>query len=71
MSVVQAFAAQRADRDEAWERWEKSFEDVELITWDGGARNNVEDEIKSIWSERLGRHWKDGHSGEDVAVEFE
>lgn len=70
MSVLRSYVTLQGGRDESWENWELAFEDERDITSDT-ERHKVIDEVKAIWSERVGRHWRDGPAGEQVEIELE
>jgi len=71
MSVVRVLATERED----WAGWENAFEgyDEEDLNRIVGVMDlrHVDEEIRSLWEERVGRPWKDGEDGERVAVELE
>ena len=71
ISVIRPFAAQQEDRDEAWEGWAKAFEEDDAVCWQEKRRTDVEKEVMSLWSSRVGRAWRETPSGEQAQVELE
>lgn len=71
ISVIAPFAAQREDRDEGWEGWRKAYEKEDTFDWHDQKRNEIQNEIKGLWSGRIGRAWQEGPVGEQAQVELE
>ena len=71
ISVIRPFAAQQEDRDEAWDEWAKAFEEDDAVDWREKRRTDIEKEVMSLWSSRVGRAWRETPSGEQAQVELE
>jgi hypothetical protein len=69
MSVLNGVAQTRSSREEGWENWRGAFEEV--ATLEKIERSATESEVRALWSSLVGRSWKDGIEGEQVAVELE
>lgn len=69
ISIIRGIAQPRSTREEGWEGWEGLFDDIQSLT--PTTREERESQIKSLWSSRIGRPWREGDEGEDVAVELE
>lgn len=73
-SVIKGLAFELSSREEGWEVWEKVFVEYEHVLSGFEGQETIasaEEDIKSLWSARVGRRWSESDEGETVVVEFE